>query len=61
MIVLVDVTKKGEVVHRLRGHDDEIHALSWAPTSNEEGLHSRPDDITGGVSGEETGTSGKSL
>ncbi|XP_067085253.1 gem-associated protein 5 isoform X1 [Osmerus mordax] len=56
MIVLVDVTKKGEVVHRLRGHDDEIHALSWAPTPNEEGLHSRPDDITESTNGVSEGT-----
>lgn len=48
MIVLIDVSKKGEVVHRLRGHDDEIHALSWAPLANEEALYSRPDDHTGG-------------
>ncbi|XP_056140464.1 gem-associated protein 5 [Lampris incognitus] len=44
MIVLIDVSKKGEVVHRLRGHDDEIHSLTWAPTAGEDGLYSRPDD-----------------
>ena len=31
MILLVDVSKKGEVLHRLRGHEDEIHSLSWSP------------------------------
>ncbi|KAM6984625.1 gem-associated protein 5 [Aplochiton taeniatus] len=55
MIVLIDVSKKGEVVQRLRGHDDEIHSLAWAPLANEEALHSygRPDDhpeATNGVS-----------
>uniref|UniRef100_A0A8C7VQH9 Gem (nuclear organelle) associated protein 5 n=1 Tax=Oncorhynchus mykiss TaxID=8022 RepID=A0A8C7VQH9_ONCMY len=46
MIVLIDISKKGEVVHRLRGHDDEIHALAWAPLPNEEVLYSRVDDNT---------------
>ena len=32
MILLVDVSKKGEVLHRLRGHEDEIHSLSWSPS-----------------------------
>uniref|UniRef100_A0A6Q2YA73 Anaphase-promoting complex subunit 4 WD40 domain-containing protein n=1 Tax=Esox lucius TaxID=8010 RepID=A0A6Q2YA73_ESOLU len=39
MIVLIDISKKGEVVHRFRGHDDEIHALAWAPVPNEEMLY----------------------
>lgn len=39
MIVLVDVSKKGEVTHRLRGHDDEIHSLAWSPSDGEETLH----------------------
>jgi len=34
MILLVDVAKKGEVLHRLRGHEDEIHSLSWSPSSS---------------------------
>ncbi|CAL8362299.1 unnamed protein product [Lota lota] len=33
MILLVDVSKKGEVLQRLRGHEDEIHSLSWSPSS----------------------------
>uniref|UniRef100_A0A672QUK4 Gem nuclear organelle associated protein 5 n=1 Tax=Sinocyclocheilus grahami TaxID=75366 RepID=A0A672QUK4_SINGR len=28
MIVVIDISKKGEVIHQLRGHDDEIHALA---------------------------------
>ncbi|XP_069754122.1 gem-associated protein 5 [Narcine bancroftii] len=31
MIVIVDVSRKGAVVHRLRGHDGEIQSLSWCP------------------------------
>lgn len=31
MIVIIDVSRKGAVVHRLRGHDGEIQALSWCP------------------------------
>ncbi|KAJ3589510.1 hypothetical protein NHX12_010355 [Muraenolepis orangiensis] len=34
MILLVDVSKKGEVLQRLRGHEDEIHALSWSPRTS---------------------------
>ncbi|KAJ7997067.1 hypothetical protein DPEC_G00225080 [Dallia pectoralis] len=56
MIVLIDISKKGEVVHRFRGHDDEIHALAWAPLPNEEVLHSRLDDHTETPSEETEGT-----
>uniref|UniRef100_A0A3B4G7R7 Gem nuclear organelle associated protein 5 n=1 Tax=Pundamilia nyererei TaxID=303518 RepID=A0A3B4G7R7_9CICH len=49
MIVLIDVSKKGEVIHRLRGHDDEIHALAWSPLAHEDALYTRPED--GEVSG----------
>ncbi|KAM8835184.1 gem-associated protein 5 [Synchiropus picturatus] len=38
MIVLVDVSKKGQVTHRLRGHDDEIHSLVWCPLENQDSL-----------------------
>ncbi|XP_028277545.1 gem-associated protein 5 [Parambassis ranga] len=58
MIVLIDVSKKGEVLHRLRGHDDEIHSLVWAPLATEGSLNPRPEDgeATNGVSaGEESG------
>ncbi|XP_011609486.2 gem-associated protein 5 [Takifugu rubripes] len=44
MIVLIDVSKKGEVMHRLRGHDDEIHSLAWSPVAGEDALCSRPED-----------------
>lgn len=47
MIVLIDVSKKGEVMHRLRGHDDEIHSLSWSPLANEDAFYSRHEDGEG--------------
>uniref|UniRef100_A0A669B928 Gem nuclear organelle associated protein 5 n=1 Tax=Oreochromis niloticus TaxID=8128 RepID=A0A669B928_ORENI len=49
MIVLIDVSKKGEVIHRLRGHDDEIHALAWSPVAREDALYTRPEDGEGNV------------
>uniref|UniRef100_A0A671U2Z4 Gem nuclear organelle associated protein 5 n=1 Tax=Sparus aurata TaxID=8175 RepID=A0A671U2Z4_SPAAU len=45
MIVLIDLSKKGEVIHRLRGHDDEIHSLAWSWLVGEDALYSRPEDI----------------
>ena len=39
MIVLIDVSKKGEVMHRLRGHEDEIHSLAWSPVASEDTLY----------------------
>lgn len=47
MIVLIDVSKKGEVMHRLRGHDDEIHSLAWSPVAGEDALSSRQEDSEG--------------
>uniref|UniRef100_A0A673LY02 Gem-associated protein 5-like n=1 Tax=Sinocyclocheilus rhinocerous TaxID=307959 RepID=A0A673LY02_9TELE len=47
MIVVIDISKKGEVIHRLRGHDDEIHALAWCPQPREEPLYGRSEDKTG--------------
>ncbi|KAF5892297.1 gem-associated protein 5 isoform X2 [Clarias magur] len=44
MIVLIDISKKGEVIHRLRGHEEEIHALAWCPDPREDTLYSRADD-----------------
>ncbi|KAA0720372.1 Gem-associated protein 5 [Triplophysa tibetana] len=41
MIVVIDISKKGDVIHRLRGHDDEIHALAWCPQPREEPLYGR--------------------
>ncbi|XP_059207234.1 gem-associated protein 5 isoform X2 [Centropristis striata] len=58
MIVLIDVSKKGEVMHRLRGHEDEIHSLAWSPLASEDAFYSRPEDseATSGVSaGDEKG------
>ncbi|XP_015272563.1 PREDICTED: gem-associated protein 5 [Gekko japonicus] len=44
IVVIIDISRKGEVVHRLRGHDDEIHSLAWSPVLGEEGLTSRPEE-----------------
>ncbi|KAJ8348614.1 hypothetical protein SKAU_G00272030 [Synaphobranchus kaupii] len=44
MIIVIDISKKNEVIHRLRGHDDEIHALSWCPRSKEEALFCRAEE-----------------
>uniref|UniRef100_A0A673LYA3 Gem-associated protein 5-like n=1 Tax=Sinocyclocheilus rhinocerous TaxID=307959 RepID=A0A673LYA3_9TELE len=51
MIVVIDISKKGEVIHRLRGHDDEIHALAWCPQPREEPLYGRSEDKTDGSNG----------
>ncbi|XP_033834692.1 gem-associated protein 5 [Periophthalmus magnuspinnatus] len=50
MIVLIDISKKGEVLHRLRGHDDEIHSLSWNPEPGEGALYGRTEDTDAGGS-----------
>lgn len=39
----MDISKKGEIVHRLRGHDDEIHSLAWCPVLGEDALFSKQD------------------
>ncbi|XP_054610179.1 gem-associated protein 5 isoform X2 [Dunckerocampus dactyliophorus] len=48
MIVLIDVSKKGEVTHRLRGHDDDIHSLAWSPLGGEDALYCRTEPSDGG-------------
>uniref|UniRef100_UPI00398EDF24 gem-associated protein 5 isoform X2 n=1 Tax=Pristiophorus japonicus TaxID=55135 RepID=UPI00398EDF24 len=52
MIVIIDINRKGEVVHRLRGHDGEIHFLSWCPQLCEEGLLCRYENTSDGLNGE---------
>ncbi|XP_030069204.1 gem-associated protein 5 isoform X2 [Microcaecilia unicolor] len=44
MIVVIDLSRKGEILHRLRGHDDEIHSIAWCPLPKEERLYLRQDD-----------------
>ncbi|MGH0185597.1 UNVERIFIED_CONTAM: hypothetical protein FKN15_018443 [Acipenser sinensis] len=44
MIVVIDISRKSEVLHRLRGHDDEIHALAWCPQPGEEELLPRAEE-----------------
>uniref|UniRef100_A0A8C8VFV3 Gem nuclear organelle associated protein 5 n=1 Tax=Pelusios castaneus TaxID=367368 RepID=A0A8C8VFV3_9SAUR len=36
MVIIIDISRKREVIHRLRGHDDEIHSLAWCPVPGEE-------------------------
>ncbi|KAM9333778.1 gem-associated protein 5 [Pholidichthys leucotaenia] len=47
MILLIDVSQKGQVVHRLRGHDDDIHSLAWSPLACEEPFYARAEDAEG--------------
>ncbi|XP_068456431.1 gem-associated protein 5 [Clinocottus analis] len=54
MIVLIDVSRKGEVTHRLRGHDDEIHSLAWSPVVGEDAVCTRLEDMEA-TSGESAG------
>ncbi|TUJ91749.1 Gem-associated protein 5 [Bagarius yarrelli] len=44
MIVLIDISRKGDVTHRLRGHEEEIHALAWCPDPREDTLYTRAED-----------------
>ncbi|KAH0629873.1 hypothetical protein JD844_012324 [Phrynosoma platyrhinos] len=66
IVVLIDISRKGEVIHRLRGHDDEIHSLAWCPVLGEEGICNQQEEFqeettTGGVSEEAAGTKGYCL
>ncbi|KAI9527302.1 hypothetical protein NQZ68_032173 [Dissostichus eleginoides] len=54
MIVLIDVSKKGEVMHRLRGHEDEIHSLAWSPVASEDTLYIT-EATSGATAGDEKG------
>ncbi|XP_041050023.1 gem-associated protein 5 [Carcharodon carcharias] len=53
MIVIIDINRKGEVIHRLRGHDGEIHFLSWCPQLCDKGIlgHSDTTSETEGLNG----------
>ncbi|NXM62282.1 GEMI5 protein, partial [Illadopsis cleaveri] len=44
MVVIIDISRKKEVVHRLRGHEDEIHCLAWCPVPGEERLPAWQDE-----------------
>jgi len=45
-VVVLDVAKKTPVsLRRLRGHDDEIHCICWAPLCSEETDHKGLNDI----------------
>ncbi|NXU55063.1 GEMI5 protein, partial [Turnix velox] len=45
MVVIIDISRKREVLHRLRGHDDEIHCLAWCPILGEERLSAWQDEL----------------
>ncbi|XP_064580835.1 gem-associated protein 5 isoform X1 [Zonotrichia leucophrys gambelii] len=45
MVVIIDISRKREVVHRLRGHEDEIHGLAWCPVPGEERLLAWQDEL----------------
>ncbi|NXO88130.1 GEMI5 protein, partial [Sitta europaea] len=45
MVVIIDISRKREVVHRLRGHEDEIHCLAWSPVPGEERLPAWQDEL----------------
>ncbi|NXE91924.1 GEMI5 protein, partial [Menura novaehollandiae] len=45
MVVIIDISRKREVLHRLRGHDDEIHCLAWCPVPGEERLLACQDEL----------------
>ncbi|NWT54853.1 GEMI5 protein, partial [Erythrocercus mccallii] len=45
MVVIIDISRKREVVHRLRGHEDEIHCLAWCPVLGEERLPAWQDEL----------------
>ncbi|XP_077983936.1 gem-associated protein 5-like [Glandiceps talaboti] len=34
-ILVVDIGNAGNIIHKLRGHDDEIHSVCWSPTLGE--------------------------
>nr|XP_021516105.1 gem-associated protein 5 isoform X2 [Meriones unguiculatus] len=46
VVVVIDISKKGEVIHRLRGHDDEIHSIAWCPLSGEDCLSINQEENT---------------
>ncbi|XP_069055725.1 gem-associated protein 5 isoform X1 [Pleurodeles waltl] len=44
MIAVIDISRKGDVLYRFRGHDDEIHSIAWCPVPREEVLYQRSED-----------------
>lgn len=46
-MVITDISKKGEVIHRLRGHDDEIHSIAWCPLPGEDCLSINQEENAG--------------
>jgi gem associated protein 5 len=46
-VVIIDISKKGEVIHRFRGHDDEIHSIVWCPLPGEDCLSINQEENAG--------------
>ncbi|NXL84581.1 GEMI5 protein, partial [Alectura lathami] len=45
MVIVIDISRKKEILHRLRGHDDEIHCLAWCPVPGEGRLPAWQDEL----------------
>lgn len=49
MVVITDISKKGDIIHRFRGHDDEIHSIAWCPLPGEDCLSINQEENSGRV------------
>ncbi|XP_038056324.1 gem-associated protein 5-like [Patiria miniata] len=36
LVLIVDISGKGQIIHRLRGHDEEVHSVCWSPILGED-------------------------
>ncbi|XP_071951268.1 gem-associated protein 5-like [Antedon mediterranea] len=36
VVLVINIGKRGGIVHKLRGHDDEVHSVVWCPVAGEE-------------------------
>ena len=43
LVLIVDISGPGVVIQRLRGHDDEVHCVSWCPNLGED-IRQRTED-----------------
>lgn len=46
-MVITDISKKGDIIHRFRGHDDEIHSIAWCPLPGEDCLSINQEENSG--------------
>ena len=42
LVLLIDIDNKGAILHKLRGHDDEVHSICWSPSPRETLLSNQP-------------------